>query len=107
MHHVLIVVDIKTKVSCDPFRPLLLCSNCDFIARPNRVQFLCSIICMLSKYHYGLFQKLISVVLYAGHCGTVVSLGCWHADIFMLIIGLYQASKIIYMYEQKFHVLTL
>ena len=45
--------------------------------RPNHLQFLCAVICLLSKFHndhMSLFQKLISAILFEGHCGTMVSL---------------------------------
>ena len=37
------------------------------------------VVCMLSKFHHlrmSIFQRLISVLLYAGHVGTMVSHAC-------------------------------
>ena len=39
MHDVLIGVDIKTKVSCDTFRALLLCSTGDLPAKAMMLNF--------------------------------------------------------------------
>ena len=43
--------------------------------RPNQLHVVSVIICMLCKYHHSsmsLFQRLVSVLLYAEHVGTIV-----------------------------------
>ena len=43
--------------------------------KPSRLNFICAIVCMLAKFHnsnMSLLQRLITVILYAGHTGTAV-----------------------------------
>ena len=47
------------------------------IYRSDRLNFIGVVVCLLSKFHnnhMALFQKLITALLYFGHCATMVSI---------------------------------
>ena len=64
---------------CPMLLSFLFASTATKAVRLNQLHFICTIVCMLSKFHYNrmsLFQKVISAILYAGHAGTVVNSTC-------------------------------
>ena len=64
---------------CPMLVNLLLVSTETRPAKSNQKYIICAIICMLCKFRcrsMALFQKLISMLLYAGHVGTKVCITC-------------------------------
>ena len=63
---------------CPTLFNLLFQSTMTKKARPNQLHVITVIICMLSKFHrsnMSLLQRLISILLYAEHVGTIVCAG--------------------------------